>query len=139
MDYSFSSKLRAIAIVSAIAVPMAAGAFLALPQAYSQKSATLSDAPTIKDIGDATTSVVPDQATALVNVQTQPDDLADVLEEQEERIEEIRSAVQAAAPDATISIGYRNISPYYTGYGTPVNDEVTFNVYATTTIQTNID
>jgi uncharacterized protein YggE len=81
---------------------------------------------------------MPDQALIIVNIQTQPDDISAILEEQDEKIAEIEVAV-SAVDDATFSIGYRNINPYYSAYGAPVNDEVTFNIYSTTTIQTNID
>lgn len=142
MEYFTGRRLQAIAIISAIVVSTAAGAFFALGnrQAYSQESATLASSPTIKVTGDATTSLVPDQATLIVNVQTQPDDLVVVLAEQDEKIAEIRAAVQSAiGEDATVTVGQRNMYPYYSGYGTPVSDEVTFNIYATTTIETNID
>lgn len=143
MDNFSSGKLQAIAVISAIAVSMAAGAFFAfgnplVSQAYSQSSATLSSSPSIKVTGDATTSIIPDQATITVNVQTQPDDLDSVLAEQDKRIAEITQAVEGIE-GATVSIGYRNISPYYSGYGMPASDDVTFNIYATTTIQTDID
>jgi uncharacterized protein YggE len=89
--------------------------------------------------GDATTSLTPDQATVVINVQTQPDDLTTVLADQEEKIGEIKQAVQDAVADASVTIGQRNVYPYYSGYGTPASDDVTFNIYESTTIQTNID
>lgn len=141
MDNFSSRKLQAIAIISAIAVSAVAGAFFAIgnPQAYSQASAALASSPTIRVTGDATATLVPDQATIIVNVQTQPDDLTVVLADQEEKIGEVKQAVQAAVGDASVAIGSRSVYPYYSGYGTPVNDDVTFNVYASVAIQTNID
>jgi uncharacterized protein YggE len=95
MDNFSSRKLQAIAIISAIAVSVVADTFFALgnpmvPQAYSQQSAALSSSPTIKVTGDATTSLIPDQATLIVNVQTQPDDLTAVLADQEEKIAQVK-------------------------------------------------
>lgn len=144
MDYFSSRKLQAIAIISAIAVSVAAGAFFAIgstsiPQAYSQQSATLSSSPTIKVTGDAVTSLVPDQATLIVNVQTQPDDLTTVLADQDEKIAQVMEAAQGADAGAQVTVGQRSIYPYYSGYGTPVSDDVTFNIYASVAIQTNID
>src|SRR5688500_18308258 len=108
MDNSSRRKLQAMAIVSAIAVSVAAGAFFALgnplvPQAYSQESAVLASSPTIKVTGDATASLIPDQATLIVNVQTQPDDLTAVLENQDEKIAEVMEAVEGAVDGATVS------------------------------------
>jgi uncharacterized protein YggE len=140
-----SRKLQAIAIISAIAVSVAAGAFFALgnplaQRAYSQESAALSPNSSIKVTGDATASLVPDQATIIVNVQTQPDDLTAVLADQDEKIADIRQAVQGpVGNNATVTVGQRSVSPYYSGYGTPVSDEVTFNIYSSATIQTNIN
>jgi uncharacterized protein YggE len=144
MEYSSSRKLQAVAIVSAIALAAVAGGIFTLgnpfvPPAYSQQSAALSSDPTIKVTGDATASLIPDEATLIINVQTQPDGLTSVLADQEEKIGQIKQAVQGSVADASVTIGQRSIYPYYSGYGTPVNDEVTFNIYATTTIQTNID
>lgn len=73
MDNFSGRKLQAIAVISAIAVSAAAGALFALgnplvPQAYSQTPALLSSNPSIKVTGDATTSLVPDQATVIVNI-----------------------------------------------------------------------
>lgn len=144
MSYFSSSKLQAIAVISAIAVSVAAGAFFAsgstpIQQAYSQQSADLSSNPTIKVTGDATTSLTPDQATLIVNVQSQPDNLSVVLGEQEDKIEEVRQAVQAADDGARVAIGQRNLYPYYSGNGVPASNDVTFNVYASVAIQTDID
>jgi uncharacterized protein YggE len=139
-DFS-SRKLQAIATISAIAVSVGAGTFFAFGSApaYSQQSASLSSNPTIKVTGDASTNLIPDQATLVINVQTQPDDLTAVLVDQNEKIADIRQAVQGAVSDAKVSVGQRNVYPYYSGYGTPVSDDLTFNVYASTTIQTDID
>ena len=144
MDYFSSRKLQAIAIISAIAASVVAGGFFALgnpfvPQAYSQSSAALAPSPSIKVTGDATASLLPDQATVIVNLQTQPGDLTEILGIQDGKIAEVRQAVQGAVDDATVTVGPRNIYPYYSGNGVPVNDDVTFNIYATTAIQTDID
>jgi uncharacterized protein YggE len=144
MDNFSSRKLQAIAIISAIAASVVAGGFFALgnplvPQVYSLNSAALASSPSIKVTGDATASLVPDQATVIVNLQTQPGDLTEILAIQDGKIADIRQAVQGAVDDATVTIGSRSIYPYYSGNGVPVNDEVTFNIYATTAIQTDIN
>jgi len=144
MDNFSSSKLQAIAIISAIAASVVAGGFFAfgnllVPQAYSQSSAALASTPSIKVTGEATASLVPDQATVIVNLQTQPGDLTEILAIQDEKIADIRQAVQGAVDDATVTVGPRSIYPYYSGNGVPVNDDVTFNIYATTAIQTDIN
>jgi hypothetical protein len=38
-----------------------------------------------------------------------------------------------------VAIGQRSVYPYYTDSGTPISDDITFNVYASVTIQTDID
>jgi len=75
--------------------------------------------------GDGTASIILDQATVIVNVQAQPDDLTEVLTEQEVKVADVKAAVEGAVSDAKVSIGTRSIYPYYSGYGTPVNDDVT--------------
>lgn len=144
MDNFSSKKLQAIAIISAIAISVGAGAFFAfanytVPTAYSQQSTAISSNPTIRVTGDATTSLVPDQATLIVNVQTQPDDLSVVMAEQESKIEQVKQAVMEADDSAKVSIGQRNLNPYYSGSGIPTSSNVTFNVYASVAVQTDID
>ncbi len=146
MDSPSRSKLQAIVIISAIAISVGAGAFFALggQKAYSQTSAQLlassnSNNPTIKVTGDATTSLMPDQATIIVNIQSQPDDLSAVLKVQEDKIGEVKQAVMAADAGAQTTVGQRNLSPYYSGNGVPTSNDVTFNVYASVAVQTDID
>jgi len=141
MNYFSIGKLQAIAIVSAIAISVGSGAFFALgsQKAYSQTSAPLASNPTIRVAGDATTSVMPDQATLVINVQSQPDDLPVVLNEQADKIEQVKQAVTAADSGARVAIGQRNLYPYYSGNGVPTSNDVTFNVYASVAIQTDID
>jgi uncharacterized protein YggE len=82
---------------------------------------------------------MPDKATLIVNVQSQPDDLSVVLGEQEAKIEEVKQAVQAADDSAKVIIGLRNLYPYYSGNGVPTSNDVTFNLYASVAVQTDID
>ncbi|AFU59175.1 hypothetical protein DUF541 [Candidatus Nitrososphaera gargensis Ga9.2] len=147
MNYFSTNKLQAIAIISAIVISVGTGAFFALgspiPKAYSQTSSSASLAsssnPTIRVTGDAMTSLMPDRATLVINVQSQPDDLSMVLNEHADKIEEIKQAVMAADDSAKVTVGHRNLSPYYSGGGVPASNDVTFNVYASVAIQTDID
>jgi uncharacterized protein YggE len=155
MENNHPKKLLAIAVISAIAISVASGSFFALgvnnpltngiaKQAYSQESAELSSdsgaPPTIKVTGDASTTLTPDQATIIINVQTQPGDLDSVIDEQSRRTEQVIQTVRnAAGDDANISIGYQNLSPFYSGSGVQASNNVTFNVYASVRINTNID
>jgi uncharacterized protein YggE len=125
MDNSSSRKLQAIAIISAIAVSVVAASSLFAfgglslnQQAYSQESAAVSGSTTIKVTGDASTALTPDQATIIVNMQTQPGDLSDVMQEQASKVEQVMEAVKdAAGNDVQISVGQQNLSPFYSGSG----------------------
>ncbi|HEX2556862.1 MAG TPA: SIMPL domain-containing protein [Nitrososphaera sp.] len=150
MDNSSSRKLQAIAIISAIAVSVVAASSLfalggtplnnnSIPQAFSQESAAVSGSMTITVTGDASTVLTPDQATIIVNMQTQPSDLSSVMQEQASKVEQVMSAVKDAAGDAQISIGQQNLYPYYSGSGVQPSNNVTFNVYASVAVHTNID
>ena len=148
MDNSSSRKLQAIAIISAIAVSVVAISLFAfggtpinnsIPQAFSQESAAVSGSTTITVTGDASTVLTPDQATIIVNMQTQPGDLYDVMQEQANKVEQVMQAVKDAAGDAQISIGQQNLYPYYSGSGVQPSNNVTFNVYSSVAVHTNID
>lgn len=143
--------MLAMAVISAIALSVAGGSFFANPlttgfaqQAFSQESTELSDsqkAPTtIRVTGDASKALTPDQATITINVQTQPGNLDDVLEDQSTKVEQVMQTVKdAAGNDAKVTIGNQNISPNYFGSGVQPSSNVTFNVYASVRIDTNID
>lgn len=147
MENFSSRKLQAIAIISAIAVSVVAASSLFafggtpnnIPLAYSQESAAVSDVPTIKVTGDASTVLTPDQATITVNMQTQPGSLSSVMQEQASKVEQVMEAVNAATDDAQISVGQQNLYPYYSGSGVQPSNNVTFNVYASVAVHTNID
>jgi uncharacterized protein YggE len=83
--------------------------------------------------------LTPDQATIIVNMQTQPGDFSDVMQEQASKVEQVMQAVKDAAGDAQISIGQQNLYPYYSGSGVQPSNSVTFNVYSTVAVHTNID
>ena len=149
MDNFSGKRLHVIAIVSAIAASAVAGAFVAspallfknVPQAYSQEYATLADKSTIKVSEESSTTLSPDQATMVVTIQTQPGELAKVLAEQQDKIKEVTDAVRAAVgddPGTEITVGQQNLNPYYTS-GTPVSKDLTFNVYASVAVHTDID
>ena len=92
---NFRKRMLAMAVISAIALSVAGGSFFAIganplttgfaQQAYSQESTELSDSskapPTIRVTGEASKTLTPDQATITINVQTQPGNLDDVLED----------------------------------------------------------
>jgi uncharacterized protein YggE len=142
MDYLSSRKLQAMAIISAVALAAVAGAFFTAGNAPVQQAYSLNAAgePTIKVTGDASTSLVPDQTTLIVNVQTKPGDLASVLDEQEEKINEVTKALLATGNNQfELTVGQKSVYPYYSGYGTPSGSDVTFNIYASVAISTNID
>ena len=144
---NFSGKRLQVLAAAASAIILA-GSFFAfggplltngVPQAYSQEEyASLASAPSIKVTGEASAMLQPDQASMVVIIQTQPGDLADVVEEQEDKISQVTDAVRGADAGATITIGQQNINPYYTSGVTPSND-VTFNVYASVAVHTDID
>ena len=151
---NFRKGMLAMAVISAIALSVAGGSFFAIGvnplttgfarQAYSQESADLPASskalPTIRVTGDASKTLTPDQATITINVQTQPGNLDDVLEDQSTKIEQVMQTIRnAAGSNAKVTIGYQNISPNYSGSGVQPSSNVTFNVYASVRIDTNID
>jgi uncharacterized protein YggE len=132
------SKTYAIALISALAsVGVTCSLFASAQIAESQQYAALSsESPTIRVTGDASMSVVPDQATMIVNISSKPDDLDVVIAEQEQKAQQIMSAIQdAVGENATVTKGTQYVSPNYGG-GAPVTGDVTFTVQSSVQIQT---
>ncbi|UVS69838.1 SIMPL domain-containing protein [Nitrososphaera viennensis] len=148
-------KLPTIAIVLAVVLSAAvastsffvAGTPLLLKndfqKAYSQDYAALPSGgkpATIKVTGEASTTITPDQATIIINAQTEPGELSSVLSKHQARTQQIAQAVREAAGDrTTIAFGQQSLNPYYSNTGVPASNNVTFNVYASVAVQTNID
>ncbi len=135
------SKTYAIALISALAAAGVTGSLFAGAQvAESQQYAALSsESPTIRVTGDASMSVVPDQATMIVQIPSKPDDLDVVIAEQEQKAQQITLAIQDAVGDnATVAKGSQYIYPNYGG-GAPVTGDVTFTVQSSVQIQTDIE
>ncbi len=119
------------------------------PQNATDKTAgtTASIATTIRVIGESSIAVKPDQVTIIINAQTQPGELASVLTKQQAENDRIIRAVQQAVGENSISnnetkivIGTRNINPQYSpNSAIQSSKNITFSVYATVGISTDID
>jgi uncharacterized protein YggE len=114
-----------------------------LQKAYSQDYAALPSSgkpATIKVTGEASTTIKPDQATMIINAQTSPGDLSSILSKHQDRTQQIAQAVREATDEKTvIAFGQQYLNPFYTNTGAQASNNVTFNVYASVAVQTNID
>jgi uncharacterized protein YggE len=133
----------AMAAMMVIAVLAAAGsAMLGQPNAgiltaYGQQT----NGTTIKVNGEASTSVAPDEATITIGVQTQPAELVSALEQQQQKMDQISDAVMNATGDngTSIAVGQQSINPFYSGSGVVPSNNITFNIYASIGIRTDVD
>jgi len=132
----------AILIISGVIVT-----FFIVPSglnAYAQQPLQNASEPTtIKVTGESTMPVKQDQVTIVINTQTQPGKLDAVLAKQQDKNNQIVNAVQQVVGDAKgtqITIGTQNLNQQYSSPPPVQNSKnVTFNVYATVGIRTDID
>jgi uncharacterized protein YggE len=95
---------------------------------------------TIKVSGEASASVPPDEATMTIAAQTQPGELSEVLEQQQDKIQEITDAVNESGDnDTTVTVSQQSVNPFYSGSGVVPSNNITFNIYASVAISASVD
>jgi len=111
------------------------------PSAFSQYSTTLSENnPTIRVTGDATMKLEPDQVVMTITMQSPPSDITSALDKQKEKTQKLVSAIKSSINDdkTTVTVGQVSLNPFYSGQPS-YSDINTFTIYASTSVETDID
>jgi len=127
----------AMAAVALVAVLVAAGPAQVASQAYGQEARPET---TIKVSGEASASIPADEATMTIAAQTQPGKLSEVLEQQQDKVQEITDAVKASGGnDTTVTISQQSVNPFYPSSGMVPSNNITFSIYASAAVRTNVN
>lgn len=115
----------------------------AVVSAYGQQESN-STITNIKVNGEATANIAPDQATITIGLQSQPADLEEALEQQQQKIDQITDAIMNATTgdnnDSTsVIISQQTVNPFHSSSGVVPSNNITFNIYASIGIRTDID
>jgi uncharacterized protein YggE len=112
-----------------------------IPSAFSQYSTILSENnPTIKVTGDASIKLEPDQVVMTITMQSPPSDITSALDKQKEKTQKLVDAIQSSLKDdkTSVTIGQVSLNPFYSGQPS-YSDINTFTIYASTSVETDID
>ena len=112
-----------------------------IPSAFSQYSTTLSaNNPTIKVTGDASIKLEPDQVVMTITMQSPPSDITSALDKQKEKTRKLVDAIQSSINDdkTSVTVGQVSLNPFYSGQPS-YSDINTFTIYASTSVETDID
>jgi uncharacterized protein YggE len=132
--------ISAVVITSIIALGVLANGNT-IPSAFSQYYTTLSENnPTIKVTGDASIKLAPDQVVMTITMQSPPSDITSALDKQKEKTQKLVSAIQSSVYDdkTSVTVGQVSLNPFYSGQPS-YSDINTFTIYASTSVETDID
>jgi uncharacterized protein YggE len=134
---------RAIVVTAIITSSIMTAGLDMIPSVFAQQSYTVAngDQSTIKVTGDATMKVEPDQTVMVVVKQSQPAEIASVLNDQKSSIDSMVKEIKTVIgndPNSSVVMGQMSINP--ANWGNPSYSDVSiFTVYSTTSVDTSID